>query len=223
MYILDGKVADYNEKNSTLTITARVDNIDRFIKCNPTEARVGLVDSRAMSNEQRKKVYALIGEIAEYCGEASEIMKKQMKLQFRLKRLEGLAKDFSLANAPMELCSDFIDFLVEFCIEWQVPTKKPLIELCEDIARYEWYCLKSKRCAACGRKAQLHHVDVVGMSRNRDKIDHHGMRCLPLCEAHHMEAHEMGEERFLGKYHLEAANKINDEIIKIYKLKSKKE
>lgn len=223
MYILDGKVADYNEKNSTLTITARVDNIDRFIKCNPTEARVGLVDSRAMSNEQRKKVYALLSEIADWQGELPELLKKQMKLEFRLKRLNGMAEDFSLSDAPMELVTDFIDFLVEFVIEWNVPTQNPLYELCDDIIRYEWHCLRAKRCAVCGKKAQLHHVDAVGMSRNRNKIDHIGMRCLPLCAVHHMEIHELGDERFCDKYHLDASIKINEEIAKLYKLGGKKE
>ena len=49
------------------------------------------------------------------------------------------------------------------------------------------------------------------------------MRCLPLCAAHHMEIHELGDERFCDKYHLDAGIKINEEIVKLYKLGGKKE
>lgn len=223
MFIVDGKVTAFDEKRQILTVAAGIDDIQRFIRCNPKDARVGLVDSRTMSHEQRKKVYALLSEIADWQGELPELLKKQMKLEFRLKRLNGMAEDFSLSDAPMELVTDFIDFLVEFVIEWNVPTKKPLYELCDDIISYEWHCLKAKRCAVCGKKAQLHHVDAVGMSRNRRKIDHIGMRCLPLCAAHHMEIHELGNTRFCDKYHLDAEIKINEEIVKLYKLGGKKE
>ena len=223
MFIVDGKVTAFDERASLITVKAHIDDLDRFIKCNATEARVGLVDSRTMSHEQRKKVYALLSEIADWQGELPELLKKQMKLEFRLKRLNGMAEEFSLSDAPMELVTDFIDFLVEFVIEWNVPTQKPLYELCDDVIKYEWHCLRAKRCAVCGKKAQLHHVDAVGMSRNRRKIDHIGMRCLPLCAAHHMEIHELGDERFCEKYHLNASIKINEEIAKLYKLGGKKE
>ena len=223
MFIVDGKVTAFDERASLITVKAHIDDLDRFIKCNATEARVGLVDSRQMSHEQRKKVYALLSEIADWQGELPELLKKQMKLEFRLKRLNGMVEDFSLSDAPMELVTDFIDYLVEFIIEWNVPTQKPLYELCDDIIKYEWHCLKAKRCAVCGKKAQLHHVDAVGMSRNRNKIDHIGMRCLPLCATHHMEIHELGDERFCDKYHLDASIKINEEIVKLYKLGGKKE
>lgn len=223
MFIVDGKVTAFDERASLITVKAHIDDLDRFIKCNATEARVGLVDSRQMSHEQRKKVYALLSEIADWQGELPELLKKQMKLDFRLKRLNGMADDFSLSDAPMELVTDFIDYLVEFVIEWNVPTQKPLYELCDDIIRYEWHCLKAKRCAVCGKKAQLHHVDAVGMSRNRNKIDHIGMRCLPLCAVHHMEIHELGDERFCDKYHLDASIKINEDIVKWYHLGSKKQ
>ena len=223
MFVLDGKITEFDEKRQIVTVTATVNDISHYIRCNPKEARVALTDSRTMSNDQRKKVYAMLSEIADWQGELPELLKRQMKLAFRLKRLNGLAEDFSLSNAPMEICSEFIDYLVEFIIEWNVPTKTPLYELCDDIIKYEWHCLRAKKCAVCGKKAQLHHVDAVGMSRNRRKIDHIGMRCLPLCATHHMEIHEMGNERFCEKYHLDAGIKINEEIVKLYRLGGKKE
>jgi hypothetical protein len=76
----------------------------------------------------------------------------------------------------------------------------------------------NKKCAVCGKKTELHHVDAVGMGRNRREIDHIGMRCLPLCRDHHDEAHRIGETAFQEKYHL-VPIEIDQKIAKKYGLK----
>ena len=118
--------------------------------------------------------------------------------------------------------SGFVALLVEKIIAWDIPLKQPLIDLCEDIRRYVYLCLKHKKCAVCGKKTELHHVDAVGMGYNRNEIVHEGMRALPLCRAHHTEAHNMGNNAFMDKYHLEPVQ-LNKELCKVYKLKSKEE
>ena len=105
MFIVDGKITAIDEKRQILTVTAAINDIAHYIRCNPKEARVALTDSRTMSNEQRKKVYAMLSEIADWQGELPALLKKQLKLAFRLKRLNGLAEDLSLSNAPLEICS----------------------------------------------------------------------------------------------------------------------
>lgn len=37
----------------------------------------------------------------------------------------------------------------------------------------------ARKCAVCGRRAELHHVDRVGMGRDRREICHIGMQALP--------------------------------------------
>ena len=78
----------------------------------------------------------------------------------------------------------------------------------------------NKRCAVCGRKAELHHVDHVGMGRNRKEICHIGMRALPLCREHHTEIHKVGQTDFLKRYILEPV-KIDERIAKVYRLKAR--
>ena len=191
MEIIEGKVTDYTP-NGELTICAKYENIERFIRCGYSTARILLADSRTITAEQRKKIYAMLGELADFVGDFPEIVKKTMKWEFRLQRLEKMAEDFSLSDCSVELASEFIDFLVELIIAWEVPLKTPLIELCEDIRKYVYTCLKYKKCAVCGRNADLHHVDQVGMGYNRKEIVHEGMRALPLCRKHHTEAHTIG-------------------------------
>ena len=220
MDIIDGKITDYNESGE-LTIKARYNNVGRFIECGYKEARILLRDSRTITADQRKKIYAMIAEIADFVGEYPELMKKQLKLECRLERLEKMCEDFSLSDCSVEIASEFIDFLVEIIIAWGVPLKEPLTEFCEDISRYVYICLKYKKCAVCGRNAELHHVDVVGMGSDRKEIPHEGKRALSLCRKHHTEAHETGDREFCERYHLDPY-RLNRELCGVYKLKIKK-
>lgn len=69
----------------------------------------------------------------------------------------------------------YIDFLIDFILEHNIGTKCNLSEMAGDIEKYIYSCLMHKRCCVCGKKADLHHVDRVGMGRNRDEIIHEGL------------------------------------------------
>ena len=178
---------------------------------------VELVDERHISADQRKKAYVLISYIAAWWGYTPlEAMKEMLKLMF-VGEAETLRRSFSLSNCDMTTARLFITYLIDFCILHGVDIGEPLYQLSEDIPRYVWACLMNKRCAVCGRKAELHHVDAVGMGRNRKEICHIGMRALPLCREHHTEIHAVGQEDFLKRYFLEPV-KIDERIAKVYRL-----
>lgn len=176
-------------------------------------------DSRAISNEQRRKAWALMTEIAAFQGQSKEETYGEQQAAFTLKHLETLQDGlFHLSTATVSSARAFITMLVETVIEYGIPTKEPLYGLCDDLARYTYACLMNKKCAVCGKKTELHHVQAVGMGRNRREIDHIGMLALPLCREHHEEAHRLGNSRFLELYHLEPIQ-IDERIAKKYNLK----
>lgn len=176
-------------------------------------------DARMRTPEQIRKAWALMGEIAEYQGQGKDDVYAEQKTAFTVKHLEILQGElFRLSSATVSMARAFITMLVEIIIEYGIPTKEPLYGLCDDIPRYVYACLMNKKCAVCGRKTELHHVDAVGMGRNRREIDHIGMRALPLCREHHDEAHRIGNGAFLEKYHLEPV-RIDEQIAKKYNLK----
>jgi len=176
-------------------------------------------DSRARTLEQIRKAWALMGEIAEYQGQGKDDVYREQSTAFSLKHLEILQGElFHLSTATVSTARAFINLLVEIILEYGIPTKEPLYGLCDDIERYVYACLMNKKCAVCGKKTELHHVDAVGMGRNRREIDHIGMRCLPLCREHHDEAHRIGETAFQEKYHL-VPIEIDQKISKKYNLK----
>ena len=220
-----GEIKDILE-DGTAIIHAALPDLDRALLRDYGKVEIILPDGRRISPEQRRKVYALIGEVAEYVdgirnAGTIESAKKTLKMEFLLSRMEGMERRlFSLSNCDVTTAREFINFLVEFIIENDIPTRVPLIENCEDIEQYVYACLMSKKCAVCGRHADLHHVDVVGMGRDRKEICHIGMRALPLCRAHHTEIHAVGREDFLKRYFLEPV-RIDERIAKVYRLKAR--
>ncbi len=195
------------------------ERIDKLYGCHESVG-VEFVDKRRISTQQRKKAYVLISYIAAWWGYTPlEAMKEMLKLMF-VGEAETLRRTFSLSDCDMTTARLFITYLIDFCILHGVDVGEPLYQLSEDIPRYVWACFMNKRCAVCGRKAELHHVDAVGMGRNRKEICHIGMRALPLCREHHTEIHKVGQEDFLRRYFLEPV-KIDERIAKVYRLNTK--
>ncbi len=217
--IVTGKIIDWQEDGG-VTIHAAVPNLDRALLRKYANVLCEFQDGRRISPEQRRKAYALIGEIADWSGEMPESMKKIMKLEFAVNRLQTIgSKVFSLSNADVTLVREFISYLIDFMVEHGVPSKVPLYEQCEDIGRYVYACAMNKVCAVCGKKADVHHLhgsrDHGGL--NWRKKDQTGAFIIPLCREHHTACHN-GEVDFLAKYHLQGIE-MTKEIAKVYKAK----
>ena len=219
MEIIRGKITSADECG--IMIFAPYSDIEHMTLRKYSEVQIGLPDGRTISPEQRKKAHALINEIAEWMGEIPEYVKRLVKMEFIVNSLQSLEKElFSLSDCDVTTAREFITYLIDFMIEHDVPSKIPLYEQCEDIYRYVYSCALKKRCAISGRRAELHHVDAVGMGRDRDDIIHIGMRVLPLSREYHTLAHTKGNDWLLNEYHLEPIT-VDKQIAKVYKLNTK--
>lgn len=219
MEIIRGKITGADECG--ITIFAPYSDIERMTLRKYSKVQIGLPDGRTISPEQRKKAHALINEIAEWMGEIPEYVKRLVKMEFIVNSLQSLEKElFSLSDCDVTTAREFITYLIDFMIEHDIPSKIPLYEQCEDIYRYVYSCALKKRCAISGRRAELHHVDTVGMGRDRDDIIHIGMRVLPLSREYHTLAHTKGNDWLLNEYHLEPIT-VDKQIAKVYKLNTK--
>ena len=213
-----GKIKEIRE-DGTAVIMCDI-NITDFVKKGVKECYVDFIDSRPLSEKQRKMCYALIHAIADWSGSSTQEIKEAFKLEFWADKVDTLAdKIFSLSNAPMSLVAEFQRFLITFVIENNVPVKRPLLEFVDDISHYAYMCLIHKKCAICGKKAELHHIDSVGMGNDRTEIQHEGREALSLCREHHTEIHQVGKQEFFEKYHLNGGIKIDKTILKIYGLR----
>lgn len=182
----------------TLTIKPRV-AIDReMLQKQVAAVEVRLTDGREISAEQRRKIFALVRDIAVWSGHEPEYIRQYTTFDYRLR--EGL-EPFSLSNCDVTTARGYINYLIDFCFSHSVPTRDTLLNQTDDISKYLYYCLEHRKCAICNDRADVHHVTAVGMGRNRDEIAHVGMEAVALCRKHHMEAHQQGKS-FLDKWHI---------------------
>lgn len=220
-----GEIQDVRE-DGTAVITAGLPNLDRALLRQYKRVEIILPDGRRISPEQRRKVYAILCEISEYVngyrdGDALEEMKATMKMDFMLKRMEAMERRlFSLSDCSVTTARAFIDYLVSFIIANDIPTKVPLIEQCEDVSKYMYACVYHRKCAVCGRAADIHHCEGshIGAGVDRAKVHQLGREVLPLCRAHHTECHTMPESDFVAKYHLQVV-KLDETLCKRLKFR----
>ena len=216
--MLKGKVVGLSE-DGTATIKAQVP-LAQFLHREVKEVYVDMIDSRPLSDRQRRMCYALVNAIADWSGSGSEEVKEAFKLDFWAERVDSLSdKIFSLSNAPMSLVAEFQRFLVAFILTHDVPTKRPLREYVDDIESYTYLCLVRRKCAVCGRRAELHHIDAIGMGNDRTEVRHEGREVMSLCREHHTELHTVGKSEFMTKYHLDGGVPCDKTIMKIYGLR----
>ena len=222
--VTKGRIVGYDEKRGELLIRAPYADWFTLTKREYKECLVQPIDSRTLSDQQRKMCYALLREISEYTGQGMDSAKEWMKIKFLAEDLEQTAdKIFSLSNAPMSLVCAFQRFLIRFILEWDIPCRFSLLEYVDDVADYIYSCLVTKKCCICGAPTDLHHIDRVGMGRNRNDMIHEGLEVLPLCREHHQEAHTMPDAAFFERYHIPGGVVMDKTLCRLYGLKKRKE
>lgn len=174
---------------------------EMYLDCGEAlEINVQLADKRHITDQQRKFIFALCGEIAYYTGDDREYIRLLMQ-QYNANLREIEVE--SLSSCSVTYANSLIDTIINFCIDREIPFAKELItENDYTFDEKQTYAMALKRvCVICGQRADIHHVDHIGMGNNRKKISHIGKRALPLCRNHHTECHSIGDE-FIEKYHL---------------------
>lgn len=183
-------------------------------KC--TSVDVLLNDGRRCSDDQKRKIWAILGDIALYNGDDKKTLHIILKEVFcNIKHIDM----FSLSNVDVSTMCEYISFLIEFCLIWDIPCYDTLLNRTDDISKYLWLCLYYKKCAICGKKSEYHHAtgSRIGMGRNRKEVPIIGTNGFSLCRIHHDEIHK-SEMEFCDKYHV-YATKINNDIMKKWKEK----
>lgn len=222
--IVKGHIVDYDPRMQEVTIKAHYPDWYILAKRGYRECNVQMIDSRPLSDKQRRTCYKLIREISNYTGMGLDPAKEYLKLKFLVEDMQETADQmFSLSSAPMSLVCAFQQFLVEFILSWDIPCSFPLLDFVDDVGGYIYACLVNRKCCICGLAADLHHEDAVGAGRNREEIVHEGMEVLPLCRSHHGERHTLGKESFAKKYHISKGVILDKDLCRIYRLKRKEE
>ena len=163
---------------------------------------VNIRDNRYMSVSQRNFIFKLCREVEYETGVDHEIFRADMMNVHNSVYNKNLV---SLTEYSMTDANELINITITFMIDKEITLRKEWLDKGDfNFTKNHIYQMCFKRiCVVCGTRAEIHHVDAVGMGRDRKKISHIGLRVLPICRFHHNEAHTIGDKGFIEKYHLE--------------------
>lgn len=164
-----------------------------------SEVEIIITDGRTISAVQRKHIYATLRDISLYTGHTPEELKAIFKADYIAKT--G-TEYFSLSNVDMTTAYEFLQHLIEFCIDNDIPSKDSYLDRAPDIAKYLYRCIATRSCAICNQKAELY---LSGID-DRDGIHHLGLKAIALCPNHHRHdknsIRNLSERRFCELHHI---------------------
>lgn len=201
MYLI-GKMIKAEQEAGGTRLTLLLDGEDKAAlikKKEITHVGLWLDDGRTISTLQRKKIYASVRDFSVFTGYTPEEAKEVLKFLY----VERTGREcFSLSDCTMDIAREFINFIVDICLENGIILSDSLCERTEDIEYMLRSCLRNRRCSICGRKGEVHHWDAIGMGNDRKHYDDSTNRKICLCRKHHTLAHSYGRERFMQVYHV---------------------
>lgn len=180
-------------------------------------AELRVDDNRTITAEQRKKIYASIRDIADYLGDWPEYYKEFLKFDYCLKSGEEY---FSLSNCSVTTARLFINHIIDFVLENNIPLSELALNRTDDIDAYLYSCIAKRRCCITGQaNADIHHCEGsrVGMGGNRKHISNKGRKLIALSREWHTRVHQEGEEEIFKAYKIYGIT-IDDETLKELKL-----
>lgn len=192
----------YRVDNSGTRLQIRIPDKDISYYITDKKAKYGelrIDDGRHISALQRKKIYATIRDISDWTGYVPEEQKEWLKFLHTEQTREPY---FSLSNCSMDTAREFINTILEYALKEGVPLSEAGVYRTDDIGRYLYFCLKHKKCAICGLPGEIHHVDTIGMGRDRKQVDDSNYRKICLCRKHHTIAHTRGMDALEKMYHV---------------------
>lgn len=134
-----------------------------------------------ISDDQRKKVYAMVRKLADHTGESVDEMKSILKRQFCK---DNKLSEFSLSSCTRALAHNFIDFILLEMVSSGVEFSPEDIMFYEKTVKYILHQVLAKKCIVCGKDA---------------RESKYNMRPFTLCDAHIPEW-KKDKEAFIKKY-----------------------
>lgn len=140
-------------------------------------------DSRRITQDQRKKIFVTVRDIADYIGDPTELVRYNLISAFAE---ESGAEYFSLSDCSLETARELINYIMDYVMQNDIPLTGHGIERTDDINRYLYGCIKYHKCCCCGK------AGVVYKLTDESKIS--------LCNIHHDEARAKGIREFQSLY-----------------------
>lgn len=150
------------------------------------------IDKRNKSYEQIRFMYYIIKQFCfEINGTKEPTEVESIKYALYEDYCKAVGRDFyrtqTSSITDMRL---FINWLLKF-LATEYSFSIALDHVHDDfIQQWTYAMVMARKCVVCGANgADIHHIDRVGMGRNRKNMDHSKKRVISLCRKHHSEVH----------------------------------
>jgi len=186
--------------------------LNEIMRYKTKSGNIKLDDNRRISAKQQKRIYLTIKDIANHLGYFPKEAEQLLIDNFNISHNENLT---CIPECSMDLARKFLAYLLEFCLSIDVPLSDYATKRIDDLESYISLCLLYRKCAICGKDADIHHAldDRVQMGNNRNKINHVGRKVISLCRIHHNQLHSMSEKEFYKKYSVKPIS-LTEEMVK---------
>ncbi|TPR12271.1 putative HNHc nuclease [Apilactobacillus timberlakei] len=184
-----------------------------------SEVNLMVDDGRSITNDQRKKIFAMFHDISEYTGYSLRETEELMKYRFICKM--SWPRWFSMSNCDLDVAKEFIEFLIRFCLDQDIPFTTKVFDEIQQSYGLRVQLLKHRICYVCGKSgADIDHVDTIGSGRNRRHTNQVGYYAWSICRTHHTERHKIGVKSFAKKYQIKPV-KLTRELVEELNLSDK--
>lgn len=162
-----------SEKGTILQVatTASKEELLRYSTNGKLLGELRLEDGRLITAEQRRKIFATIKDFSLYTDYDAEYARHLLTLAFCY---ENGIEPFSLSDCNLEVAREFISYLIELCIDSDIPLSEDAVSRTDDINKYLYLCIKKGICCCCGKQGVSYRLT------NDTRIS--------LCNLHHDEA-----------------------------------
>ncbi|MFD1429747.1 putative HNHc nuclease [Lacticaseibacillus mingshuiensis] len=180
---------------------------------------VEVEDGRSISPDQRKKIWALIGDYALYTGYSPLEMEAWTKAFYMA---ETGSEYFSMSNCSMSKASEYLSYVITFGFDHGLPWSTKHMDSIPDDYPLMMQCLKHRVCVICGKPADIDHEPPIGSGNDRDHIDNRKYKFMPLCRVHHTIRHQKGIDWFMDFYKIKPV-KLDEETLVSLRLNTRKQ
>ena len=154
------------------------------------------------TDEQRKHYWALIKDISSFTGDPTWKVVLNMKYLYMIKNDKTKEPSMARNKLSKKEARELIQTIIDYALDNEIPLNNNYSQYFEDSQLFK--LAMNRQCFVCGSpSSDIHHVDAVGMGRNRGKYkdhDKHLMMCL--CRGHHQYLHTVGQETFEQNFHV---------------------
>jgi hypothetical protein len=179
--------------------------VDKYFTNDVADAWIDIDDGRKITATQRSFIYAIISDISKHVnGHVSKLLTAYYKTLYKkqLIDMDLVHECFSLSDCSITEANLLIDLLITTAFDYNIPLNYDTIKEFQDQEQWQWKCIKHNRCCICGKYAEVHHYDTIGMGNNRKTIDDSDKRKMALCRICHTKSHSMSREKFCTKNHV---------------------